>query len=79
MFLFLKNLETAISRIYNDVKNKKTGSGADKLDFLSKLVNLYSRLMGRGKKKEHDYMMDGNPNYHKSLLKIEKKTKGIIR
>ena len=76
----IKNVEAAINRICEDIKEKKGGSGADKLDSLSKLVNSYSRLIERGKKKEHDQIMDGDPNYYKRLLKAgNQNMNGIIR
>lgn len=34
----IKNVEAAINRICEDIKNRQGGSGADKLDSLSKLV-----------------------------------------
>ena len=76
----IKNLESAINRICDDINEKKTGSGADKLDSLAKLVNAYGRLVERKKVKAYDCMINGNPNYHKSLLKAgNKDMKGIIR
>lgn len=76
----IKNLESTIDRICEDIKEKKCGSGADKLDSLAKLVNSYSRLIERKKEKAYDKMIDGNPNYYKRLLKAENKDrKGIIR
>ena len=75
-----KNLESAIERICYDIKEKKGGSGADKLDSLAKLVNSYSRLIEQNKVKAHDKMMDGDPNFYKKLLKAgNKDMKGIIR
>ena len=76
----IKNLETAIDRVCEDIKEKKGGSGADKLDSLAKLVNAYGRLIVRKKVKSYDKMMDGNPNHYKRLLKAgEPNRKGIIR
>ncbi|PKO01666.1 MAG: hypothetical protein CVU43_11820 [Chloroflexi bacterium HGW-Chloroflexi-5] len=76
----IKNLEAAIDRVCEDIKEKKTGSGADKLDSLAKLVNSYSRLIERKKEKVYDKMMDGDPNHYKRMLKAESKDrKGIIR
>ena len=76
----IKNLETAIDRVCEDIKEKKGGSGADKLDSLAKLVNSYSRLVERKKVKAYDKMMDGDPNHYKRLLKAgEPDRKGIIR
>ncbi|NLE25301.1 MAG: hypothetical protein GX625_08155 [Clostridiaceae bacterium] len=65
----IKNLEKAINRICSDIDDKKGGSGADKMNSLSKLVNSYSRLIERSKDKEVDPMMDGNPAYYESLTK----------
>lgn len=76
----IKNLEAAIDRICIDIKEKKTGSGADKLDSLAKLVNSYGRLIEHKKVKAYDKMMDGDPNHYKRMLKAESKDrKGIIR
>ena len=76
----IKNVEAAINRICEDIKEKKGGSGGDKLDALSKMVNSYSRLIERGKKKEYDRMTDGNPGYYKRLLKAGKQDrKGVLR
>jgi hypothetical protein len=76
----IKNLESAINRICEDINEKKTGSGADKLDSLAKLCNAYSRLIERHKVKAYDKMMDGDPNHYKRLLKAgESNRKGIIR
>ena len=41
----IRNIEAAINRVCEDIKDKKGGSGADKLDSLSKLVNSYSKLI----------------------------------
>ena len=35
----IRNIEAAINRVCEDIKNRQGGSGADKLDSLSKLVN----------------------------------------
>ena len=76
----IKNLEATIDRICEDIKEKKGGSGADKLDSLAKLINAYNRLIERKKEKAYDKMMDGDPNYYKRLLKAgNKDMKGIIR
>jgi hemerythrin superfamily protein len=76
----IKNLEAAIDRICEDIKKKKGGSGADKLDSLAKLVNSYGRLIEQKKEKDYDKMMDGNPNYYKRLLKAGKQDmKGVLR
>ena len=76
----IKNLESAINRICEDINEKKGGSGADKLDSLAKLVNSYSRLIERKKVKAYDKMMDGDPNHYKRMLKAgEPDRKGIIR
>lgn len=76
----IKNLEIAINRICVDINEKRTGSGADKLDSLAKLVNSYGRLIERKKEKVYDRMMDGDPNYYKHLLKSgNQNMNGIIR
>jgi len=77
----VKNLESAINRICKDIKDKKGGSGADKLDSLAKLVNAYSRLIERDreKEKEIDPMEDGDPTYYKRLEANNKDRRGIIR
>jgi hypothetical protein len=75
----IKSLESTINKICEELKEKKGGSGADKLDSLAKLVNSYSRLVERKKVKAYDKMIDGDPNYHKSLLKAGKDMKGVIR
>ena len=76
----IKNLEAAIDRICIDIKEKKCGSGADKLDSLAKLVNSYGRLIEHKKVKAYDKMMDGDPKHYKRMLKAESKDrKGIIR
>jgi len=74
----IKNLERAINRICDDIKEKKGGSGSDKLNSLSKLVNSYSRLIERSKNNEVDPLMDGDPEYYSSLQK-QKDRSGVIR
>lgn len=76
----IKNLESAINRVCYDINEKKTGSGADKLNSLAKLINAYGRLVERKKVKAYDRMMEGDPNHYKRMLKAENKDrKGIIR
>lgn len=76
----LRNVEGAINRICTDIKDKKGGSGADKLDSLSKLVNSYSRLLERSKMKQYDPTEDGDPFYQERLEKNgSKNRRGIIR
>lgn len=78
--IVIKNLESAINRICEDIKGKKGGSGADKLDSLAKLANSYGRLIELNKEKAHDKMMDGDPNFYKRMIKAgDKDMKGIIR
>ena len=75
----LRNVEAAINRICIDIKQKKGGSGAGKLDSLSKLVNSYTRLLGRNKATERDPIEDGDPNYCKRLEEMSVKLKPKIR
>jgi len=76
----IKNLEAAINRICEDIKDKKGGSGADKLDSLSKLVNSYSRLIERDSQKQINPSEDGDPTFHSKLEAQGKKDlRGIIR
>jgi len=75
----IKNVEAAINRICEDIKNRQGGSGADKLDSLSKLVNSYSRLIERDKQKTIDPTEDGDPAYCKRLAANQSDMKGIIR
>ena len=75
----IRNIEAAINRICDDIKQKQGGSGADKLDSLSKLVNSYSRLIERDKLKEIDPTEDGDPTYCKKLAAYRTGRKGIIR
>ena len=75
----IRNIEAAINRICEDIKQKQGGSGADKLDSLSKLVNSYSRLIERDKLKEIDATENGDPAFYKRLTAEGKDMKGIIR
>jgi hypothetical protein len=75
----IRNIEAAINRVCEDIKDKQAGSGADKLDSLSKLINSYSRLIERDKQKEHDPTIDGDPTYYKKLAAKETNRKGITR
>ena len=75
----IRNIEAAINRICEDIKDKKTGSGADKLDSLSKLVNSYSRLIERDKLKLIDPTIDGDPTYYKKLTAKGTDRRGITR
>jgi hypothetical protein len=75
----IRNIEAAINRVCEDIKDKQAGSGADKLDSLSKLINSYSRLIERDKQKEHDSTLDGDPTYYKRLTAKGMDMKGIIR
>jgi len=74
-----RNIEAAINRVCEDIKDKKGGSGADKLDSLSKLINSYSRLIERDKQKEIDPTLDGDPTYYKRLAAEKMDMEGIIR
>lgn len=75
----IRNIEAAINRICEDIKQKQGGSGADKLDSLSKLVNSYSRLIERDKQKVTDPNIDGDPTYYKKIAAEKMDMKGIIR
>ena len=75
----IRNIEAAINRICEDIKQKQGGSGADKLDSLSKLINSYSRLIERDKQQEHDPNLDGDPAFYKKLTAEKTSMKGIIR
>lgn len=76
----LKNIEGAINRICADIIEKKGGSGAERMDSLSKLINSYSRLLERGKMPHVDRSDEGDPEYYKNLLKTETKDrKPLIR
>jgi hypothetical protein len=75
----LRNVEATINRICTDIKEKKGGSGADKLDSLSKLVNSYSRLLERSNIKVYDPTEDGDPTYCAKLAADKTDRKGIIR
>ena len=75
----IRNVEAAINRICEDIKNRQGGSGADKLDSLSKLVNSYSRLIERDKLKSVDPTEDGDPTYYKKLAANQADMKGIVR
>jgi len=75
----IRNIEAAINRVCEDIKDGKGGSGADKLDSVAKLVNAYSRLIERDKQKEIDPNMDGDPTYYKKLVAGKTDMRGIIR
>jgi hypothetical protein len=75
----IRNIEAAINRVCEDIKDKKGGSGADKLDSLSKLINSYSRLVERDRQHEIDPTLDGDPTYYKRLAAEKTDMKGIIR
>lgn len=75
----IKNIDAAINRVCEDINDKKAGSGADKLDSLSKLVNSYSRLLERNKQEEIDPTEDGDPVYYKKMTADKMDMRGIIR
>lgn len=75
----IRNIEAAINRICEDIKDRKGGSGADKLDSLSKLINSYSRLIERDKEEKVDASECGNPNYYNKIAADNKDMRGIIR
>ncbi len=75
----IRNIEAAINRVCEDIKEKPGGVGSDKLDSLSKLVNSYGRLIERDKQKVIDPTEDGDPNYHRKLAADKTDMTGIIR
>lgn len=75
----IRNIEAAINRVCEDIKEKNGASGADKLDSLSKLINAYGRLIERGKETEIDPTLDGDPSYCKKLAADRTDRKGIVR
>ncbi len=75
----IRNIEAAINRVCEDIKDRKGGSGADKLDSVAKLVNAYSRLIERDRRKEVDPNMDGDPTYYKKLAAGKTDMRGIVR
>jgi len=75
----IRNIEAAINRVCEDIKNKQGGSGADKLDSLSKLVNSYSRLIERDRHTASDPAEDGDPTYYRKIAADSRDMKGIIR
>ncbi len=75
----LTEVEGAIIRICTDIKKKKGGSGADKLDSLSKLINSYSRLIERNKTEDCNLLEDGDPEYYEMLERPNSPRKTVIR
>jgi hypothetical protein len=75
----IRNIEAAINRVCEDIKHRQGGSGADKLDSLSKLVNSYSRLIERDNQKKIDPTINGDPTFYKKLTAKGMDMKGIIR
>lgn len=63
----LRNIGGAINWVCNDIKEKKGGVEADKLDSLSKLINSCSSLVERCKQHEIDPTLDGDPTYYNKL------------
>ncbi len=74
----IDNLESAINRVCNDIKIKKGGSGADKLESLSKLVNSYSRLIGKNYRIEHDMINDEDETDVERLTDRRKTAKAVV-
>ena len=76
----IHNVEAAINRVCTDIKNKKGGSGADKLDSLSKLINSYNRLIEMPTEEERDKSEYGDPDH---VARLEARAgisrKGVIR
>ena len=77
----IKNIESAINRVCNDIKQKKGGSGADKLESLSKLINAYSRLVERSKETDslNGLIGCGKPNRVEKIDDPPPDRRGIIR
>ena len=75
----INEVECAIVRVCTDIKEKKGGSGADKLDSLSKLINSYNRLLDKSNSPEHDADEDGDPEYYKKLEKQERVKRHVVR
>ena len=75
----LNEVEGAIIRVCTDIKEKKGGSGADKLDSLSKLINSYNRLLDKSKSPEYDADEDGDPDYYKQLERQERVKRHVVR
>ena len=75
----LNEVEGAIIRICTDIKKKKGGSGADKLDSLSKLINSYSRLIERNRTVDSDLLEDGDSGYYETLERQNLPRKSVIR
>jgi len=75
----VRNLETAITRICEDIKEKKGGSGADKLDSLAKLVNAYSRLIERDNQKKINLEEDGDPMHYTKIASDRTDRSNVIR
>ena len=75
----LKNLETTIMRVCDDIREKKAGSGVDKLDSLSKLVNSYSRLLERERQKDIDPLNDVGTGCDSRIDTRKRDMRGVIR
>ena len=75
----INEVEGAIIRVCTDIKEKKGGSGADKLDSLSKLINSYNRLLDKSNSSEYDANEDGDPEYYKQLEKQERVKRHVVR
>jgi hypothetical protein len=75
----VQNVEAAINRVCTDIKNKKGGSGADKLDSLSKLINSYNRLIDTQAEEERDKSEYGDPDHVRRIEEQAKSRRGVIR
>jgi molybdenum-dependent DNA-binding transcriptional regulator ModE len=75
----IQNIEAAINRVCEDIKQKKGSSGAEKLDALSKLINSYSRMLERDRQSASDPMDDGDPHYYAKLEQQRESRRNIIR
>ena len=75
----IREVEAAIIRVCTDIKQKKGGSGADKLDSLSKLLNSYNRLIDKGHTSNSNPEEDGDPDHYERLKKQEVVRRNVTR
>lgn len=75
----ITEVEAAIVRVCTDIKQKKGGSGADKLDALSKLLNSYNRLIDKDHTSDRNPEEDGDPEHYERLKKLEGQRRNVVR